>query len=154
MLSSLKAIQPPFTDRLRTLLNKALIADSVPVAEAASALCYDLVSRGVIDDPGPIERAFEYWQSHEQPTPSHGIIPRSPRETLLRALFEIKAVSDDQLFDLLRDARSDVRSSAEKNLLEGLHHSLPLRQRLNLRDLESNCACWRHRTCALERDRA
>jgi hypothetical protein len=130
LFRTLQQIQLPVTDRLMNVLNKGLTGESVRVAEAAAALASDLVTRGVLTDPGPIERAFAHWQAHEEPSPSHGIIPSSPRETLLRILLTLRIVSDDRLLELLRDPRNDVRGLAEKHLLEALPHSPELHQRL------------------------
>jgi len=124
----LQTVQPPMTDRLMNVLNRALTGKSVLIAEAAAALASDLVARGAMTDPRPIEQAFAYWQVHEEPTPAHGTIPSSPRKTLLKALLALNAVSDDRLFELLRDPRSDVRSLAEKQLLERLPLSPTLRE--------------------------
>jgi hypothetical protein len=85
--------------------------------------------------------AFKYWQKHEQPYPeSVGIIPDSPREKILKALFLINHPKPDVLFEYCSDTRSDVRNIAKPVLMEQLCVSSELRkmflQKIDLEELK------------------
>ena len=112
----LLSAKPPAGNRLARVLMRDLFDLSVSIAEAAATLATDLVERGVFTDLGLLERAFKHWAEHEQPTPEVGIVPWSPRATLLKALLAARAVEDDRLIGLLADLRHDVRSIAEAAL--------------------------------------
>lgn len=71
-----------------------------------------------------LEETFRHWEVNEAPYPEKGgFIPRSPRETLLKALLVIGAITDSRLLELSLDPRSDIREVAARAVIESLNGS-------------------------------
>ncbi|MDF5108115.1 NACHT domain-containing protein [Vibrio parahaemolyticus] len=78
-----------------------------------------------------LEEAYTFWIENEEPYPTEtGVIPDSPREELLTALFEIRKPSDNELMGYLSDSRRDVRDVAEKHLVSRINDDMILREKL------------------------
>ena len=82
-------------------------------AVSAARWCQDAASS---DDAWLVEllrSASSYWLEHEEPYPkSGGIVPDSPREALLRTLCGIAPLAFEELANLTKDPRSDVKDAA------------------------------------------
>ena len=60
-----------------------------------------------------LKRAMDHWLEHEDPYPvGGGLVPDSPREALLRTLFQVDHLDLHQLAELAADARRDVSDAA------------------------------------------
>ena len=60
-----------------------------------------------------LRSASSYWLEHEEPYPeSGGTVPDSPREALLRTLCSIAPLGFEELVNLTKDTRSDVKDAA------------------------------------------
>jgi len=107
---TLKDLDEPWTDSLANGVSAGLKASSVRVAEEAANLALKHVEQGAPVSVAMLEDAFEFWLVNEEPYPKKGgVVPRSPRETLLKAILHVGVVSDDRLIQLSTDTRSEVR---------------------------------------------
>ena len=103
-------------DRILAVVKRALEAESEEVAEAAAKLCLDFIPNEQLFPE--LKSALTYWKKHEKPYPtSGGVIPPSPRATLLKALIQRNGLSFDELVEFYWDARSDVKDIAKSSLL-------------------------------------
>lgn len=124
-----KGLKEGSAERSPTLceaIRRGLASRSPVIAVAASNLAYSLAERGQPIETNVIIEAYDDWVIHE---PEHkvGVIPPSPRETLLKLLILQKALDDQRLLAALTDSRSDVRSVAEKHTLDAITKSEPLK---------------------------
>ncbi|RED32661.1 NACHT domain-containing protein [Rhodopseudomonas thermotolerans] len=105
-------------DEAYNLLSVCLAADNVFLAiEAARAALRlsDTADRQLVP---LLTSAYGFWLEHEKPYPKGGgVVPDSPRALLLEAIQKIEPVSDDRLFELIADDRSDIRGMSEKWLI-------------------------------------
>ena len=96
-----------------TVLEKALVNRGAKTAVSAARWCQHAASS---DDAWLVEllrSASSYWLEHEEPYPkSGGIVPDSPRETLVRTLCDIAPLAFEELVNLTKDPRSDVNDAA------------------------------------------
>ena len=96
-----------------TVLETGLVNRGAKTAVSAARWCQDVASG---DDTWLVESlrsASIYWLEHEEPYPeSGGTVPDSPREALLRTLCGIAPPAFEELVNLTKDARSDVRDAA------------------------------------------
>lgn len=103
-------------DRIFEVIKRALVAESEDVAEAAAELCLEFVSNDQL--LSELKSALCHWKKHEKPYPkSGGVIPPSPRPSLMKAIIQRNGFSFDELVELYEDARSDVKDLAQKALL-------------------------------------
>jgi hypothetical protein len=108
---------------LADAVRSILLSSHVEVAAAAAELVEKLVADGVMTNPELVELAFEHWQKHEQPMPTAGIVPISPRPSLLRSLFALKIFDAERVMRLLQDSRGDVSRLAQELLIPRLAQS-------------------------------
>lgn len=103
-------------DRILSIIRRALTARNADVALKAAELCLEYASAdSLVSD---LRSALTHWKTHEEPYPTKiGVIPTSPRSTLVKALARRQALSVDELFGLYEDVRSDVRDPAKDQLL-------------------------------------
>ena len=96
-----------------TVLEKGLLNRGAKTAVSAARWCQRVVSS---DDAWLVEllrSANSYWLEHEEPYPkSGGVVPDSPRGALVRALCGIAPLGFEELVDLTKDPRSDVKDAA------------------------------------------
>ena len=96
-----------------TVLEKALVNRGAKTAVSAARWCQDAASS---DDAWIVELlrlASSYWREHEEPYPENGgTVPDSPREALLRTLCGIAPLAFEELVNLTKDPRSDVKDAA------------------------------------------
>ena len=109
-------------DRILGVIKRALLAESEDVAEAAADLCLEFVSNELF--LSEMKGALSYWKDHEKPYPiPRGVIPPSPRPTLMKAIIQRNGFSFDELVELYEDVRSDVKELAKKSLLQSAEES-------------------------------
>ena len=78
-----------------------------------------------------LERAMDHWLEHEDPCPDEGrLVPDSPREALLRTLFQVDNLDLHQLAELSADARHDVSDAAVDCLIACAVESRDQRKKL------------------------
>lgn len=99
------------------VIRRGLASLSPKIAAAAAKLAKNMVERGQPIEPKMILDAYDDWLVHE-PKQKEGIIPPSPRETLLELLISQDMLDDDRLLATLSDIRSDVRNVGEKHMLD------------------------------------
>lgn len=114
---------PALCDAIR----RGLASQSPLIAVAAANLAKDLAEHGQPLEPQVIVDAYDDWLVRE-PRHQGGIIPTSPRETLLKLLISQGALDDERLVATLSDTRSDVRNAGEKRMLDAIATSEPLKQ--------------------------
>ena len=104
-------------DRIVNVVKSALLSQSVSVAKAAADLCLQYIPRHILLPD--LRNSLNYWKEHEEPYPkSGGVIPLSPRSSLVEALIQREGLSIDELIELHRDDRRDVRDVATTTLLQ------------------------------------
>ena len=105
------------------ILSNGLKGD-VDIAKEAAQLTINIAKPGHADLAALLYDAFVYWIEHEEPYPMQGgVIPDSPRATLLDSLTRIKPPSYPELRLYTSDPRSDVRNIAAGKLIEWLRLS-------------------------------
>ena len=101
------------------VMENGLVNRGAKTAVSAARWCQHAVSS---DDAWLVEllrSASSYWLEHEEPYPeSGGIVPDSPREALLRTLCGIAPLEFEELVNLTKDARTDVRDAAIDGIIE------------------------------------
>jgi hypothetical protein len=103
-------------DRILGVVKRSLEVESEEVAEAAAKLCLDFIPNEQLLPE--LKAALSYWEKHEKPYPtSGGVIPPSPRASLLKALIQRNGLSFDEIVELYGDTRSDVKDIAKSSLL-------------------------------------
>ena len=96
-----------------TVLEKGLINRGAKTAVSAARWCQDAASSEDTWLVALLRSASTYWLEHEEPYPkSGGIVPDSPREALLRTLCGIAPLDFEELVNLAKDPRTDVRDAA------------------------------------------
>lgn len=136
-------------DEAYQLLGHCLMGGTAPVAIAAAKAASRLAGSADSRLMPVLTAAYEFWLEHEEPYPkSGGVIPKSPRQLLLQAMQEIELASDEKLFLLIVDERSDVRETSEKWLVGRLAVSAEIRTDL-LDRLESSSVKPKLLTAAL-----
>ena len=117
---------PPLCDAIC----RGLASENGAVAAAAASLAESLGKRGQGVAHDVLLDAYDDWLKRE-PTERRGVIPESPRETLLRVLVSEDALDDARLFAALADHRLDVRDYAEKHVTALLARSDSYRQAIS-----------------------
>lgn len=104
-------------ERILELIKRGFVAESEDVAEAAAELCLEFAPNEQL--LAELKAALLHWKKHEKPCPkSSGVIPPSPRATLLKAVIQRNGHSFEELVELHEDTRSDVKDLAKSSLLK------------------------------------
>ena len=119
LFKALNELDPPWDKALFAAVQTGLMSLTAEVAEEAALLALKYVENGAPISADLLNEAFQHWTAHEKPYPQHGgVIPNSPRKTLLKGLLKLGAVDDEALMNLCRDTRGDVRETATSPFLE------------------------------------
>ena len=95
------------------VVEKGLFDSGVKAAVSAARWCQSVESASGAWMVPLLERAMDHWLQHEDPYPVEGgLVPDSPREALLRTLFQVGHLDLYQLVALSADARRDVANAA------------------------------------------
>ena len=95
------------------VLEKGLLDSGAKTAASAARWCQDVGNASDAWMVPLLERAMDHWLEHEDPYPvEYGLVPDSPREALLRTLFQVDHLDLHQLAELSADARRDVSDAA------------------------------------------
>jgi hypothetical protein len=111
---------------LSEAIRRGLASPHGRVAEGAANLAKNMAERGQPLPPSILLEAYDNWRKNDPPQES-GIVPPSPRETLLNLLIAENALNDERLISALSDVRFDVRDAAEKHVVDAIATSAPLR---------------------------
>lgn len=96
-------------DKLLDVIRSGLAGED-DVAQEAAILANGISAKGNKKLLKIIIDAYEYWLKNEEPYPvGGGIVPVSPRATLLEARNKISPLSYYEWRDYVRDSRSDVK---------------------------------------------
>ncbi len=107
-------------------IRRGLASASPTIARAAANLANDLAERDQPLEPNMITVAYDDWLARE-PEQKDGIIPPSPRETLLKLLISQNALDEYRLLATLSDNRSDVRNAGKEHMLGAIAASTSLK---------------------------
>lgn len=119
LFKALNELDPPRDKALFDAVQTGLMSLTAEVAEEAAILALKYVESGAPVPADLLNKAFQHWTTHEKPYPQKGgVIPNSPRKTLLKGLLKLGAVEDEALINLCRDTRGDVRETAAGHFLE------------------------------------
>ena len=98
---------------------KGLFSQYAETAESSAKLA---ASKTPVEDrafKSLLEKAYDYWKVHEKPYPiGGGVVPASPRKSILEAIEAFKEHDYTQLKEYLSDSRSDVRDFGVKRFIE------------------------------------
>ena len=101
-----------------SVIEKGLINLGARTAVSAARWCQHCASSTDAWLVELLRLATSYWRENEEPYPENGgVVPHSPREALLRTLCGIAPPSFEELVELIRDPRSDVRDAAMDMLI-------------------------------------
>ncbi|USU07862.1 hypothetical protein NF700_12315 [Sphingomonadaceae bacterium OTU29MARTA1] len=100
------------------------------VAEAAANLAEALAQRGQPIASAVLLEGYDRWTGLETGT-RDGVIPPSPRATLLNLLIANDALGEDRLWAALSDTRSDVSSVASEHVIAAVATSSSLRHAIS-----------------------
>ncbi|HEY2070371.1 MAG TPA: NACHT domain-containing protein [Rhizomicrobium sp.] len=106
----LKDCNAPLDGDLLRALEWGLLGPTAKAAVAAAKLALSLADPSTAQLLPVLKSAYAHWQTHEEPYPEKGgVVPGSPRSEIVQALQKIEPLSDEQLFQMSSDPRSDVR---------------------------------------------
>lgn len=121
----------PVTSSHLPVLENGLINCDAKTAKSAARWCKENTSSTDTWLVDLLQSANNYWIEHEEPYPQNGgIVPNSPREAILRALYVISQPDFTELVDLAQDSRSDVRNAAIDGIILLVEHSIVNRNKL------------------------
>ena len=119
LIRQLNQLNPPWDKGLAAVTRKGLMNSSIEFAEEAAMLALKYAKSDALVPPELLDEAFQHWITIEKPYPQNGgIIPDSPRKTLLEGMLRLGTIDDERLMNLCRDTRGDVRKIATGALLE------------------------------------
>ena len=127
LFKALNELDPPWDKALFDAVQTGLMSLTAEVAEEAAVLALKYAENGAPVPMYLLNEAFQHWMAHEKPYPQNGgVVPNSPRKTLLKGLLKLGAVEDEALMNLCRDTRGDVRETAAGPFLEriGVSHGI------------------------------
>ena len=101
-------------------LRAGLLGDDAEIAVEAAAFALTKAKPGREDLHGLLREAYAHWQRHEEPCPTEGIVPYSPRAKILAGMARIRPHAHPDLLAYAEDRRSDVREAGTKALLAQL----------------------------------
>ena len=113
LISEVDRIGAQWSDRLAAGIGSTLLEGDARSATEAAALAFKHVQLGAAVSPEMLESAYQFWVVNEEPYPKKsGLIPDSPRKTLLSAMNLVGLVSCERAIELLSDYRNDVKELA------------------------------------------
>ncbi|QLA16273.1 NACHT domain-containing protein [Desulfolutivibrio sulfoxidireducens] len=111
------------TDQLIKPITDGLLTGDVKTALAAAKLAADVAKPHLNCLVPVLKEAQAHWLVHEKPYPrGGGIIPDSPRASIIDALVTIDPPSYEEIKIMLKDVRSDVRDIGVKKLIRRLQN--------------------------------
>jgi hypothetical protein len=114
----LAKLDPPADDDLLSIIQSGLNAKRARTATAAAKLAKTVARAGMDQLSSMLRSAYQHWQVTEEPYPvDGGVIPDSPREWIIKALLKSSVLTDDELFEMVNDRRSDVQTAVTAEIL-------------------------------------
>ncbi|ULJ73011.1 NACHT domain-containing protein [Rhizobium gallicum] len=105
----LEELRPDHSDDFFGIIRSGLFATDVDVAVSAANLVLKVVRADDTALLAILEQAYSYWLVNEKPYPvDNGVIPRSPRATLIQAMAILRPLRYTELSSYLADPRTDV----------------------------------------------
>ena len=119
LFDTLRREKVPVASTQQRILERSLLQSNPKVADGAAKWCEAMAGHAEPWLRALLVRAMEYWVEHEEPYPvGGGLVPDSPRETLLRTLLRADHYSLEKLANLTEDGRRDVADAAVDGLVE------------------------------------
>ena len=119
LVGQLNQLTPPWDKRLAAVTRMGLMGSAVKLAVETATLALKYVESGAPVPPELLNEAFQHWITFEKPYPQEGgVVPNSPRETLLKGMLKLGTIDDERLINLCCDTRWDVQKTATGALLE------------------------------------
>ena len=119
LVGQLNQLTPPWDKRLAAVIRMGLMGSAVKLAVETATLALKYVESGAPVPPELLNEAFQHWITFEKPYPQEGgVVPNSPRETLLKGMLKLGTIDDERLINLCCDTRWDVQKTATGALLE------------------------------------
>ena len=102
-----------------TVLERSLVDRGAKTAVCAAHWCQHAASSSDTWLIDLLRSASSYWVEHEEPYPkSSGTVPDSPRAALLRTLCKVAPPTLEELTNLTKDPRGDVRDAATDGIIK------------------------------------
>ena len=118
LIIQLIELEPPLDKRLMAIMRTGLMSSNAKLAVEVATLAVKYVESGELARCELLNEAFHHWIVHEKPYPQNsGLIPDSPRNTLLKGMLTLGTINDKQLINHCRDMRRDVQGTANDELL-------------------------------------
>lgn len=118
------------------VIHSGLDGESARIAKAAAKLALSVAKPGMEELGEMLRLAYAHWQLSEEPYPSSGgVVPDSPREDIIMALLTSSVLTDDELFQMADDPRSDVQGAIKAEALGRMKESEAFRNALLARTM-------------------
>jgi hypothetical protein len=109
LISNIEKAMAPWSERIARGVQNALLQNDVRSARQAADLLLKYVQQGDLVSKEILEAAYQFWKLNEKPYPKKsGVVPESPRKTLLTAMNHLGMLPNERAIELLNDDRSDV----------------------------------------------
>ena len=119
LISHLNQLDLPWGKQLEAVIRIGLMSSNTELAGEAATLALKYVESDAPVPPKLLDEAFQHWIALEEPCPEEeGMIPKSPRETLLKGMLKLETIHDERLINLCRDTHWEVQKTATDALLE------------------------------------
>lgn len=109
LISNIEKAEVPWSERIAGGVQNALLQKDVRSASQAAGLLLKYVQQDELVSKEILEATYHFWKLNEKPYPKEsGVVPESPRKTLLKAMNHLGMVPNECAIELLNDDRSDV----------------------------------------------
>jgi hypothetical protein len=114
-------MNPKVDEDLLNIVRSGLNAKRPLTAKASAKLAVLIAQPAMEELSDMLRRAYAHWRVYEEPYPREsGIVPDSPRDEIVKALLKSSVLTDDELFQMAADPRSDVQGVVKAGILERL----------------------------------
>lgn len=121
LFDQLSKMNPRVDEDLLSIVRSGLNAKHPLTAKAAAKLAVLIAQPAMEELSDMLRRAYAHWRVHEEPYPREGgVVPHSPRDEIVKALLKSSILTDDELFQMAADPRSDVQGVVKAEILERL----------------------------------
>lgn len=121
LFDQLSIMNPKADAELLAIIRIGLNGKHPLAAKAAAKLAVLIAQPDMKELSDMLRLAYTHWQTHERPYPvGGGVVSDSPRDEIVRALLKSSVLTDDELFQMAADPRSDVRDVINAEILDRL----------------------------------
>lgn len=121
LVSFLSRPEVQLDNRMLAVAERDLFTPSVSVACSIASVLEEKVRSENVGLRPMLLRAYNHWQEHEEPYPQDsGVVPESPRASLLKTMEKLAPSTDAELIALLLDSRSDLKNIAKSEMQKRL----------------------------------